>query len=202
MSGGVGIQDDGVFLIVPAQTSCIEIGAPHCTKPPVHHNDLGVVESRRVHPYIAARLHQVVCIEETVIGSQWYVASGAEHDLDFHASFNGFAQGFFQLVAECEVRVDDFNGVFGIVDGVQVKVADDVVACVRLTVDDADGLLVGRWSCVWFQSLEVVLPLGPIVLWPVYVLAAHFVPHAQEYLLKRVHLIAVYAAEHVVPAPH
>ena len=52
------VDDQGIDLIVEAQTAGIEVRTANCTELPVDHHDLRVVEARTVSPDLRSPLHQ------------------------------------------------------------------------------------------------------------------------------------------------
>ena len=175
--GRARIDDDCILLIVPAEGAGIEVGTSHCAELAIYHDNLGMVEAWRVHPYLAACLHQLMGVVETAVGCQWDITLCTQHDLHLHASFHGILQSLLQLMTQGEVGTDELDAVLCVVDGVDIEVADDVLRDMWLTVDDAHNLVLGGSFGGWLQVLNVlVLAYGRVVLCTMDVLSAHLVP--------------------------
>lgn len=70
------------------------------------------------------------------------------HDLYLDASLDGPSQCPFQSAVQREIRVDEFDAVSGVVDGIGVEAANDAIGGVRLAVDDTHHLMIGGAACV------------------------------------------------------
>ena len=159
-----------------------------------------MVEARRVHPYIASRLHQLVGIIEAAIRCQRNIASGREHDLHLYAPFCCILQCLLQLVAQGEVGTDDFDAILCVVDGVDIEITDDILRDMWLSVDDTHRLVISCGGGIWFEILyQILLFFLAIVFFTINMLSAYFVPHLEEYFLQGIHLASVDAAVHIVP---
>ena len=134
-----GIDDDGVGLVVPTQRTRIEVGTADGAKTAIDGDDFRVVESRLVHPNLNAALHQFVNIVENAVGREWNVALRGNHDFDLHAALDGLSQLLFQFAVERQIRVDEFDAVLRVVDGVVIEISDDFVRFAGFAVDNADG---------------------------------------------------------------
>ena len=149
---------------------------------------------------MAASLHQLVGIIESAIGGERDIAPGGEHDLYLDASFYCPLQCLLELGTQSEVGTDELDAVLGIVDGIHIEVADDILRDMRLTIDDAHRLVISRGGGIGFEILyQVVLFLLAVILLAVDMLSAYLVPHFEEDLLQGIHLAAVDAAVHIVP---
>ena len=137
------VEDDGVFFVVPTKASRVEVGASDRTDSSVNHDNLGVVKARSVHPNVATSQHELVSIIETAVGSQWNIALGAEHDFYLDSSLNSLFQCFLQLMIKRKVGIDNLYTVFCTVDGRQIELPNDGIACSRFAVDDANCLVIG-----------------------------------------------------------
>ena len=137
------VEDDGVFFVVPTKASRVEVGASNSTYLSIHHDNLGVVKSRSVHPNVATSFHQLVSIIETAVWSQWDIALGAEHDFYLDSSLNSLFQCFLQLMIKRKVGIDNLYTVFCTVDGRQIELPNDGITCSWFAVDDANCLVIG-----------------------------------------------------------
>lgn len=137
------VYDDSIFFVIPTETACIEVGTSHGTEFPVYHDDLGVMESFGVHPYIATCLHQFVGVIESAVWCQGDITFGREHDFYLYSSFYSLFERFFEVVAQCEVRTDEFDAILGIVDSVHIEIADDILRDMWFAVDDAHHFVIG-----------------------------------------------------------
>ena len=81
------VDDDCVFLIIPTETSRIEVGTAHGTESAIYHDNLGMMEARGVHPDIATFFHQLMGIIKSTVGCQRYITPCTEHNLNLHSSF-------------------------------------------------------------------------------------------------------------------
>ena len=89
-ASGTTVNDDGIGFIIPTQTTGIQIGASYRTHLAVDHNNLRMVKSWFVHPYVASFLHQAMCIVETTIGGEGNIAGNRKQDIYFNTSFYCF----------------------------------------------------------------------------------------------------------------
>lgn len=162
-----------------------------------------MVESWLVHPHLTSVLHELVRVVEPAVWSQRNIALYTEQYLDFHAPLHSILESPYELVRQCEVWVYELYAVFGVVDGVKVKVPDYLVPVMWLAVYDANHLAAGTMTGVRLQSFEVAGVLAPMVE-PCVVerLACYLFPHLDEYSLQRVHLLTADAAVHIVPRAH
>ena len=93
-AGSMAVHDYSIGFIVPAQTACIQIGTSHGAHFPIDHDNLGVMEPRRVHPYPATVFHQFVGIVEPTIWRQRDVAVGREHYLYLYTTLDSILERF------------------------------------------------------------------------------------------------------------
>ena len=99
-----------------------------------------------------------------------------------------------------KVGADNLDAVLCIIDGIHIKISDDILCNMRFAVDDADHLSVGSCCCVWLEILyQIVFFFLAVVLFASNMLSAHLVPHLEEYLLQGIYLTAIDAAVHIVP---
>lgn len=182
---GAGVEDYGILFIIPTEAPCIEVGTANGAKLSVDGDDFGVMKPRFVEPDVATSFHEFVGIVETTVGSEGNIAAHTQHDVDFHASGSSALERLFQLVVEGEVGVDDFNTVAGVIDGREIELADNLIAGVGLTIDDAHLLVPFACAHVRFESLKRVgLQLSTAEIWcPTDVLPCGFVPNVEENLL-------------------
>ena len=153
-----------------------------------------------IHPHGASVFHQLVGVVKSTVRRQGNVTFHTQHDLYLHAALSRILQCFLDFMIQREIRVDDHDAVLRIVDGMGIKLTDDLIGCVWLTIDDADHLVAGCGARVGFQTMEIAhIPQTAIVLRTMYVLARHLIPCTQEDLLKRIHLSAFDPAMHIVP---
>ena len=143
------VEDDGVFFVVPTKASSVKVGASDSTYLSIHHDNFGVVKARSVHPNVATGFHQFVCIVETTVGGQWNIALCAEHDFYLDSSLSSLFQCFLQLMIKRKVGIDNLYAVFCAVDGRQIKLPNDGIACSRFAVDDADRFMTGCFARVF-----------------------------------------------------
>ena len=80
-----------------------------------------MMEAWFIHPNLHAFFHQFVQIVEHAVGREWDVAIRGSHDFDLHAPLSGFAKLALQLSVEGEVRINKFDAVLSIVNGVIVE---------------------------------------------------------------------------------
>src|SRR5574344_2143718 len=162
-----------------------------------------MVKTAFVYPYVHTMLHQSVYIVEHTVRRQWDVAMGRNHYFNFYTSFDSIAQSLFQSVVECEIRIDEFDTVLGIIDCVCIEFAYDIIAGMRLSVDDAHHLMSGRQTSIRFQGFEVAaIVVSSIIFRTMYVLSCRLFPYSQEYLLQFVNRRSVNATVHITPFTH
>ncbi len=202
LARGVRVDDDGVFLVIPAEAAGVEVGAADGAEAAVDHDDFGVVEARLVQPYVHAALHQLVYIIEYAVRSQRNVALCRYHYLNLHAALDRVAQRFLQLAVEGQIRIDELDGVLGAVDGVLVERPDDLVRRARLAVDDAHHLAAGCLRGVRCKAVEALRRVCAEIFRPPEVLAGDLLPYPREYHLELVDGSSLYAAVHVAPFSH
>ena len=200
-AGSMAVHDYSIGFIVPAQTACIQIGTSHGAHFPIDHDNLGVMEPRRVHPYPATVFHQFVGIVEATIWRQRDVAVGREHYLYLYTTLDSIFERFLEFPVQCEVGVDELDAVLGTVDGVLVEIPDYIIACARLAIDNAHNLFPPTLRGVWFQPCKVrgVGIVTAIILGTMDILPGSLVPHLQEDTLQRIYLVAIQTAMHVMP---
>lgn len=133
------VDDDGVGLVVPTQRPRIEIRTTDGAKTTIDGDDFRVMEAGFVHPNLNAALHQLMDVVENAVGREWNVALGGNHDLNVHAAIDGLPNLALELPIERQIRIDEFDAVLRVVDGVIIEIADDFVRFSRFAVDDADG---------------------------------------------------------------
>ena len=146
------------------------------------------MEARLVQPHVGTEFHHLVGIAEHHIGRQGDVALRGDHDLYLDAPFDGPFQGFLDTGNQGEVRVDEFDGVLCIVDGMDIELAHDLIGGARLTVDDAHHLIARR---LWM----VVFGIG-------HRFVGGLLPDTGEDLLQVVHGRAFDPTMHITPFAH
>lgn len=106
----------------------------------------------------------------------------------------------FEFMTQGEVGADDLDAVLCIIDCIHIKISDDILCYMRLTINDADHLSVGCCCRIWLEILyQIILLLISPELSAVHILSAHLIPHFEEYLLQGIHLASVDATVHIVP---
>ncbi len=107
-----------------------------------------MVEAWGVHPNLHAVAHQLVHVIKHAVGCERNIAVRRHHDLYLDASLDGSSQCSFQSAVQREIRIDEFDAVLGVVDGIGVETANDAIGGVRLAVDDSHHLMIGGGACV------------------------------------------------------
>ena len=88
------IYDDGIFLVVKAHASRIQIRAANGTEFSVYHHNLRVMEPWLIEPNISSLLHQFMSVVEGTVWREWDITLGREHDVNLDTSLNGTFNGF------------------------------------------------------------------------------------------------------------
>ncbi len=196
----MGVKDHGVLLIVEPQAARVEVGASHGAETPVDHYYFCVVEARLIHPHLCSMLHELVYVVEHTVGGERNVAVCGNHDLHLHAALYGVLERFLQRVRQGEVGVYELYAVLGVVDGLQIKLPDDLVRRSRLAVYYAHRLPSGRCRGVGLETFKIGRRvIAPVIFCPLQLLARDLFPYSHEDALQGVDLRAFYAAMHVAP---
>ena len=106
------------------------------------------MEARGVHPNLHAVAHQPVHVVKHAVGGERNIAVRRHHDLNLDASLDGPSQCPFQCMVQREIRVDEFDAVSGVIDGIGIETTNDAVGGVRLAVNDSHSLMMGGGACV------------------------------------------------------
>ena len=160
------------------------------------------MEAGLVEPDGGSPLHELVGVVEHAVGGERYVALGRHHDFDLHATVYGSLDGAVDRGYECEVGVDDAHGVLGVVEGVDVELAHDLIGGVGLAVGNAHELAACGGCGVGLQTAEAVGLVGTEVLRSPDVLAGGLLPDAGKDELQLVDGTTLDAAMHVAPLAH
>ena len=147
------------------------------------------MEARLIQPNGAAFFHQFVGIVEAAVGRQRNVALHRKHYLNLDATLCRVFQGLLYLMVKREVGIYDFNAVFGVANGIGVKLPDNLVRRVRLAVYYPYHLMPCAWAGVGFKTREVaVVARGAKIFIAMNVLLGHLPPHFHEDPLQGVNL--------------
>ena len=134
---------------------------------------------------MCSALRQLLHVVDHDVGHQRDIVFRRDEDVHLHPTFGTAFQGLHHRGGGGEVRIHDFHRVLGVVEGLDIETAHDLVGDMRFAVGDANGLVASR------HCLEI-LRVGEFLL-------GHPFPHPDEDGLQLVDGRSFDAAVHVTP---
>ena len=131
-----------------------------------------------IYPYIHTMLHKIMHVIKDTVRSKRNITMGRNHNLYLYASLDGIAQGPFQCIVKSKIRIYQFYAVLGLIDGISIELAYNLIRHTRFAVYNAYHLLSCRTTCIWLQSCDIVgTMITTIIFCTIHILPCHFIPH-------------------------